>query len=239
MRITIFTPVYGRKNATLKTVESIHKNTNYPFEHVIINNNYPYPDGTNEILEDLKIKFKNIKLINNDINKGISLSYYQAMMVSDADLYIKIDNDIEIKTKNYLEILVEVYKNLGKNWFLYVLGGKVINLSYKFKIFEKEFINGYEIEWINHISSPFFSTPKYIIEKIGFSHPFISLHTHEDSVFTKKLKKNGFKIGRIINIEAMFLREYDNFEYKELSYKENCKYRYDLKLHNYIRSKIR
>jgi len=239
MKVTIFTPVYGRKRATFRTIESIHKNTDYPFEHIIINNNYPYSDGTEEILEDLKNKYANIKIIKNDINKGISFCYYQAMMASEADLYMKIDNDIEIRTKNYLEILVKVYKSFGKNQFLYVLGGKVINVSYKFKIYKKQLINGYEIEWINHISSQFYSTPKYIIKKIGYAHPFISLHSLEDGIFTKKLKKYGFKIGRIKNVEALLLNEDDNFEYKELSGKENRKYRYDLKLHNYVRSKIR
>jgi|GEM_PF-4616975 len=239
MKITIFTPVYGRKNATFKTIESIHKNTDYPFEHIIIDNNFPYPDGTDEILEEFKTKYKNIKIIKNDINKGISLSYYQALLVSDADIYIKIDNDIVVKTLGYLEILVEVYKNIGKNWFLFVLGGTILNVSYKFNIFGKENVGKYQVEWMNHISSPFYSTPHFIIKKIGYAHPFISLHSLEDSIFTKKLKKYGFKIGRIRNIEGFLLREEDKFEYKSLSWRENHKFRYDLKHHNYVKSKIR
>jgi hypothetical protein len=51
MKITIFTPVYGRKNASFKTIESIHKNPDYLFEHIITDNNFPYPDGNDEILE--------------------------------------------------------------------------------------------------------------------------------------------------------------------------------------------
>jgi len=48
MKVTIFTPVYGRKRATFRTIESIHKNTDYPFEHIIINNNYPYKHKSNK-----------------------------------------------------------------------------------------------------------------------------------------------------------------------------------------------
>jgi glycosyltransferase involved in cell wall biosynthesis len=235
MKITIFTPVYGRKNATFKTIESIHKNTDYPFEHIIIDNNFPYPDGTDEILEELKTKYKNIKIIKNDINKGLALSHYQTLKESDSDIYIKIDNDIKVKTKNYLEVIVEIYRNLEEIW---VLGGTITNIFYKFKILNVFNCYNFTIEELTHVSPPFCITPKKIIQKIGYSNPLLSLRPLEAANFSKKLLKNGFKIGRIKEITGELLYDEYTHEYKKIT-QENTKFRYSLRLHNYVKSKIR
>jgi len=177
----------------------------------------------------------NIKVIKNDINKGLALSHYQTMKESDSDIYIKIDNDIEVKTKNYLEIIVEIYENLEETW---VLGGTVINIFYKFKILTILNCCNFTIEQLIHVSPPFCITPKKIIQKIGYSNPFLSLRPLEASNFSKKLLKNGFKIGRIKEIIAELLHDDNTPTYQKIT-EINKKFRYSLKFHNYVKSKTR
>lgn len=127
MKVVIYMIVYGRRETTQKSINSLFKHTHHPFTLVIVNNNFPYPDGTKEFLEKLKREHPNIKIIENDINKGITISCYQVLKEEDADICIKFDNDIEILTDFWLKSMVEIYRMVKNKYRYFILGTNILH----------------------------------------------------------------------------------------------------------------
>jgi len=238
-RVNIHILCYGRREYTERCIESIYRNTSFPFELVIVDNNFPYPDGTMEYLKQLEKEKREIRLIINELNRGIAYSVYQTFRISEADLYIKIDNDIEIQTKGWLEMLLQAYEALGELAPKCVLGGTITGGSTKLSALKVEHISpNITIEWLARIAGALRAIPKTVIDRIGYVTPTLPLHSHEDGRFSIKLLQYGYQIGRIreligLNIDttAGQIKKYPRW--KDLSHGFAYKYRYDPIIHNY------
>ena len=196
-KVSIHVLSYGRREYLERSIKSIYKNTRVPFDLVIVDNNFPYLSSVKSYLLDLQSHKNNVTLIFNDINKGIGYGCYQALANSDADMYVKIDSDIEIQTRDWLELLLEAYKALGDLAPKCVLGGTIAGVDSKLEVLGVRRFKSFTIEWLDHIGGALRATPKAIIEDIGYINPNLALHGPTDSLYSARLRRHGYLIGRI------------------------------------------
>lgn len=118
-KVAIFTITKDRLDYTKRTFESMHKTTEYPFDHFVIDNGST--DGTVEWIE------KNDKGWitgghNNEKNVGISKASNQALDLiqnkemhgNEYDIIAKVDNDCEFMTEGWLEDIVDIFQRNEK-----------------------------------------------------------------------------------------------------------------------------
>ena len=109
-RVAIFTLTYNRLSETTVSFGTLHNTANYPFTHIIVDNGSS--DGTLEYLKEYA-KDKDVQLIINSDNKGISFASNQAVDWAKEhgyDIIVKVDNDAIFKTKNWLNKMVRIWK---------------------------------------------------------------------------------------------------------------------------------
>jgi glycosyltransferase involved in cell wall biosynthesis len=108
-KVAIFTLTYNRLSETTVSFGTLHNTANYPFTHIVVDNGSS--DGTVEYLKEYA-KDKDVQLIINADNKGISIASNQALDWAKGkyDIIVKVDNDAIFKTKKWLSKMVEIWK---------------------------------------------------------------------------------------------------------------------------------
>ena len=111
MRCDIIIPVWNLKHYTEQAVESIIKNTDYPYRLIIIDNGSE--KETKEYLESLKNdkRLPGYILIRNEENQGYTIATNQGMEISDAP-YVCLHNNDTIVCKSWLSEMVAVAESL-------------------------------------------------------------------------------------------------------------------------------
>ena len=114
MRCDIVIPVWNMKDLTEQCVNSIRRNTHFPYRIIIVDN--ASGDETRRYLDELvKAKDVEIVLIRNSENLGNSKGANQGIRASDADYVCILDNDT-IVMENWLTEMIgvaEVDKRIG------------------------------------------------------------------------------------------------------------------------------
>lgn len=109
-KVAIFTLTYNRLSETTVSFGTLQTTAGYPFTHLVVDNGSS--DGTLEYLKDYA-KDKDVQLIINSDNKGISIASNQALdWIKDKgyDIIVKVDNDAIFKTKGWLAKMVRIWK---------------------------------------------------------------------------------------------------------------------------------
>lgn len=115
-RVAIFTLSYDRKDYTTRMWESLNRSTKYPFDWFVLDQGST--DGSVEYLESLQDS--RVHLIKEKTNLGItraSNKLLEEILPKNYDIIIKIDNDCEFLTKDWLESLIDLWK---RNHVLYI-----------------------------------------------------------------------------------------------------------------------
>lgn len=105
MRVAVFTLTMNRLDYTKRMFKSIKETTSYEFDHFVVDNGST--DGTVDWLRDhAPVKM----VIENKKNVGISKASNQALdAIGDKyDIIIKVDNDCEFESDNWLETMLDV-----------------------------------------------------------------------------------------------------------------------------------
>ncbi len=112
-KVAIFTLTKDRLEYTQRMFASLDKFTHIPYDHFIVDQGST--DGTREFLKKMMEERKNLKVIFNEDNKGISIGSNQALeAIGDKyDYIMKLDNDCEILSDNWLYELIRliIYSN--------------------------------------------------------------------------------------------------------------------------------
>ncbi len=112
-KIAIFTLTKDRLEYTERMFTSLDKYTHIPYTHFIVDQGST--DGTRDFLMRMMKERNNLKVIFNEDNKGISIGSNQALdaIGNDFDYIMKLDNDCEILTDDWLYELVKliIYSN--------------------------------------------------------------------------------------------------------------------------------
>lgn len=105
--IAIFTLTKNRLEYTKRMFQSLEECTHLDYDHYVIDNSST--DGTKAWLEEHHGIYK---VVFNENNRGLSVSWNQALDLigSDYDYIIKLDNDCEILTDNWLKPMLEIAK---------------------------------------------------------------------------------------------------------------------------------
>jgi GT2 family glycosyltransferase len=197
MRCDIIIPVWNLKYYTQQCVESIIKNTYYPYRLIIIDNGSE--KETKEYLESLKNdkRLTGYILIRNEENKGYTIATNQGMEISDAP-YVCLHNNDTIVCKDWLSEMVAVAEssneigivnpnsnNLGarKPWYM--------SLDKYAEKLMKENKSQY-IEMATAIGFCYL-IKREVINKIGILKVGYGLGNFEDTEYCIRAFNNGYK----------------------------------------------
>jgi glycosyltransferase involved in cell wall biosynthesis len=109
LRVAVFTLTMDRLEYTKRSIEQAKKTAGYPFSWFVVDQGSQ--DGTKEWLKEQKwIQ----KIIYNEKNVGIAKGWNQAVDTiiesGKYDIIIKLDNDAEMLTQNWLQAMIEIFK---------------------------------------------------------------------------------------------------------------------------------
>ncbi|MCX7881482.1 MAG: glycosyltransferase family 2 protein [Patescibacteria group bacterium] len=110
-RISIIIPVYNEANFIEKTIKAVIKSNTLGLKKEIIVVNDGSTDNTLNILKKIKLKHKNIKIINNKTNQGKGYSLKQGFLASTGDIVLVQDADLEYSPSDYPFLLSPFIKN--------------------------------------------------------------------------------------------------------------------------------
>lgn len=197
MRCDIIIPVWNLKHYTEQAVESIIKNTDYPYRLIIIDNGSE--KETKEYLESLKNDKRQpgYILIRNEENQGYTIATNQGMEISDAP-YVCLHNNDTIVCKGWLSEMVAVAEsskeigivnpnsnNLGsrKPWYMSLD-------KYAEKLIKEH--KGQYIEMATAIGFCYL-IKREVINKIGILKVGYGLGNFEDTEYCIRAFNNGYK----------------------------------------------
>lgn len=209
MEISVIIPTYNRKNfLTIILPPILNQDFSLPYEVIISDDGSS--DGTEELIEEFKKKFSNLRYIYSSERKGPAYARNRALKISQGKLIVFTDSDIYVKNdflRNHYEIQKE-YK------FKILLQGSVINTYNWEKPWEEKFK-------LRDISSAYFDTcnasiSKEILLEVGFFDENFSFYGWEDLELGIRLKKKGIKLVKSEKISVWHLKVSPDF--KNLSY---------------------
>ena len=100
IEVTIIIPVHNQSRYTFNCLESILKNTNAPYEVIVIDN------GSNDDTSQLLEAMENVRVIHNQENQGFVTACIQGAAAALGENLLFLNNDTEV-TKGWLEALLE------------------------------------------------------------------------------------------------------------------------------------
>jgi CDP-glycerol glycerophosphotransferase (TagB/SpsB family)/glycosyltransferase involved in cell wall biosynthesis len=100
--ISVIVPMYNTEVYLEKTLQSI-VNQSYPNVEIILINDAS-TDRTGEIAESYAAVYKNIRLVNQQINRGVSAARNLGLNIANGDFIIFVDSD-DLLTKQALEVM--------------------------------------------------------------------------------------------------------------------------------------
>jgi GT2 family glycosyltransferase len=198
MKCDIIIPVWNQLSFTKDCIESIRKNTSGECGLIIIDN--ASGEETKNYLEGLKSSGKlPLKLIRNNENLGFVKAVNQGMSASDAPFVCLLNNDT-IVTKDWLEEMIAVAdssadigivnpssNNLGQK----PADGEPVDLyAEKIRQFSGQSVElGAAIGFCMLIK-------REVMQKIGFFDEIYGMGNFEDTDFSRKAVREGYKCVR-------------------------------------------
>ena len=142
-KVTIYIAAYNAERTIVQCINSILNQT-IKFNEIII-----IDDHSSDNTVNLVNNFKNIKLIKNQSNKGLSYCRNLAFKKSQNDIIASIDSDVVLEN-NWLEIMLQMIKKND----LTLYGGKMVE-KYTNNIFNNWRAKYYSQNWgLNDLDNP-------------------------------------------------------------------------------------
>ena len=104
MRANITVVTYNRFDLTYRCLESLLTKTRSEFFCNVVDN--ASSDGTREYLQTLAVSHPNVKVHFLNRNMGVAVASNYGWAETEAEYYLKLDNDIEILDGDWLERLL-------------------------------------------------------------------------------------------------------------------------------------
>jgi len=103
--ISIVTPTWNKKEYLQQMIEAVVKNTQWPYELIIVDNGSN--DGTKKYLDNLDLKIKG-QIIYNEENLGFAKANNQGVGIAKGNFICFLNNDT-IPTKGWLTAMMKVF----------------------------------------------------------------------------------------------------------------------------------
>lgn len=197
MRCDIIIPVWNLKEYTQQAVESIIKNTDYPYRLIIIDNGSE--KETKEYLESLKndIRLPGYILIRNEQNQGYTIATNQGMDASDAP-YVCLHNNDTIVCKGWLREMINVAESAKE---IGIVNPNSNNLGSRkpywmsLEKYAEKLLKEYAGKYIEMATAIGFCylIKREVIDKIGTLKVGYGLGNFEDTEYCIRAFRNGYK----------------------------------------------
>lgn len=219
-KVSIIILTYNNQKYTEDCLNSIFYKTAYPnYEVIIVDNNSI--DNTKSYLKDVESRYKNVKVIFNDINYGFARGNNIGIKASSGEYIVLLNNDTLV-TRGWLTSFVkhfEVDKNLA-------LIGPVTN-----KISNESKIN-VTYSKIEDMDSFAYN---YTMQHIGQTYDDINVL----AMFCVMISRKAFnKIGYLEEEYGMGMFEDDDYSYKAKSMGYSIRCAEDVFIHHYLGTTI-
>jgi GT2 family glycosyltransferase len=184
MKCDIIIPVWNERELTIECMESIKKNT--PLSHRIILIDNASDEATRVYLKELSEKNKDaIILIRNEINAGFPKAVNQGIAISNAPYLCILNNDTKVY-ENWLDEMIKIAEIDP--------GVGIVNPSSN-NLGQSGPLKGFSGKWIEMSSCIGFCMliKKEVIKKIGMLDEIYSPGNFEDTDFSRRAAKAGYK----------------------------------------------
>jgi len=140
MKLSLVIPTYNEKENIQKLIKKIQeefKENEIDGEIIIVDDNSP--DGTGRILEDLKKKQKNLKVIHRSGKLGLSSAVLEGWKIAEGEVLGVMDADLSHPPEKIKELFKAIEKGeadftIGSR---YIKGGKIKGWNLKRKLMSK------------------------------------------------------------------------------------------------------
>lgn len=203
LRVAVYTLTYDRLEYTKKTLESLKQFADYPYDHFIVDNGST--DGTVEWLEENRTKYRIKQIIKNPKNVGISKGSNQALdaIGKDYDVIIKVDNDCELQTPNFIHALVDTYRRNNRIVLSPNVEGLIDNAGGPPR-FADGHIGPYLFGFVRHLGGICCAAPKEVYANFRWKEEDF-LHGMQDTIFSQYCNKVGYGLAYLENIRVMHI----------------------------------
>lgn len=218
-RCDIIIPVWNQPEATKNCIDSIERNTSYPYRLIIIDNASSHV--TEKFLDDLK-KNRNLSvmLIRNAENEGFIKAVNKGISLSTSEYACMLNNDTVV-TKDWLTEMIDI---INKDPQIGIVNPSSNNLGQKVpgKMTLDEYVEG-----IKEKSGLFVElgcalgfcmlTRKKIFDEIGMFDEIFGMGNFEDTDFSMRATKKGYRIVRacgsyVLHEESRSFRKLRDFK---------------------------
>lgn len=208
------------REMTQKCVNSILKNTRFPYEIIFVDNGSK--DGTVKYLEKIIAENKHFKLIKNKSNRGFSAGNNQGVEQASGKYIVLLNNDVLV-AEGWLEDLVNSFEKDQKIGMVGVLTNKASGLqmlqglSYKDDAGFEEFAGEWRKKYHGHITPRrrlaglAMLTSKSLYESIGGFDESYGLGNFEDDDISLKVRQAGYAL---MVHEGTFIHHYGHSSFK-------------------------
>jgi len=209
--ISFYTLSCDRLHYTQRMIESLAQSARERYQHVIVDQGSR--DDTVKFLKSLPRLYPHIewKLIFLAKNVGIIQGQILALEQCTGDLLVKIDNDCRVMTQDIDLHLKTLYALTGPGYALSPFPAGLIShrggpprIGYEV-YYSEERDCYYTLGLTSHVGGLFRAVPRPVLEKAGGwedyyrENPGEDLHSHEDSYFSQRALRSGFKLAYIEN----------------------------------------
>jgi len=112
LKVAIFTLTKDRLEYTQRTFKGLRTTAGYPFDHFVIDQGSK--DGTVKWLKNYKAKHIQFNQKNEGIGKGWNDAIKKIKEIGGYDIVIKLDNDTEFITQDWLKEMIELFRRNKK-----------------------------------------------------------------------------------------------------------------------------
>lgn len=216
-RCDIIMPVWNQLEVTKRCVDSIVKNTNYPYKLIAIDNGSDAK--TEEYLKGLRFRADlNTLIIRNKENIGFIKAVNQGIKQSDAP-YVCITNNDTIATDNWLEEMISVMETCPDIGLL----NPSSNTSGQFPE-TKESIDEYasklkrfkdEIQELYTCRGFCMLVRRSVLDALGLIDEIYHFGYFDDTDYCKRAQEKGF---RTVRAKAAYVYHLENTSFKEMKH---------------------
>lgn len=200
-KIAIFTLTKDRLEYTRRMFEALDKHTHISYDHFIVDQGST--DGTSEYLKKLMEERKNLHVIFNEDNKGISIGSNQALdVIGDKyDYIMKLDNDCEVLSDNWLYELVKLMI-MSNNVF--VLSPRVEGIGTKVPRFASCTLGGHKLGITLHLGGISVIAPREAYNSFRWNEGD-PLSGFQDAVFSQHSISKGYLLAYVEDLRVMHM----------------------------------
>jgi GT2 family glycosyltransferase len=175
---------------------SLYENTLIPFDHYIVDNGSI--DGTKEFLKS--IESERVKIILNSENRGVPVACNQALRAigDNYDFIIKMDNDCEITTVDWLRPILEIINGFNRR---IILSPQVNGLGLEIKRYKRLSYKEFTVGLTRHVGGICVVAPAEVYKFYRFNEKG-PMHGNHDIDFSYKVQKKGYLMGYVEEIKA-------------------------------------